>query len=165
MTYAVALRLERGLVFAADTRTNAGLDNVAQFRKLHWWNKAGDRVVVILTAGNLSITQSVISLLNEQLSQPNNETEDDAPTIYTAPNMYRVARVVGDARPAVPHQLEGPARALHAHVQRRGPARVPDLDHHLLDAPAHAEDEQYDDGERIEVIPAFQAGTITGRPS
>jgi predicted proteasome-type protease len=43
MTYAVAVRLQRGLVFAADTRTNAGIDNVSQFRKLHFWRRTGDR--------------------------------------------------------------------------------------------------------------------------
>ena len=51
MTYGVALRLDRGIVFAADTRTNAGVDNISQFRKLHFWRKPGDRVVVLLTAG------------------------------------------------------------------------------------------------------------------
>ena len=67
MTYCVALRLNRGLVFAADTRTSAGNDNVATFRKLYYWRKPGERVIVLCSAGNLAITQSVISLLNEQL--------------------------------------------------------------------------------------------------
>ena len=67
MTYCVALRLNRGLVFAADTRTSAGNDNVAMFRKLHYWRKTGERVIVLTSAGNLAVTQSVISLLNEQL--------------------------------------------------------------------------------------------------
>lgn len=93
MTYAVALRLERGLVFAADTRTNAGIDNIAQYRKLHFWRKTGDRVIVLLTAGNLAITQAVVSLINEQL-----EAEDtEKPTIFNATNMFRAARVVGEA--------------------------------------------------------------------
>jgi len=65
MTYCVALRLNRGLVFAADTRTSAGNDNVAVFRKLYYWRKPGERVIVLCSAGNLAITQSVISLLNE----------------------------------------------------------------------------------------------------
>lgn len=95
MTYAVAMRLERGLVFAADTRTNAGVDNIAQYRKLHYWKKPGERVIVLLTAGNLAITQSVISVLNEQLAAG----VDDAAlaTLFTVPNMYRAARLVGDA--------------------------------------------------------------------
>ena len=70
MTYCVAMRLNRGLVFAADTRTNAGVDNIAQYRKLHYWRKPGERVLVLLTAGNLAVTQSVVSVLNEQLVEP-----------------------------------------------------------------------------------------------
>ena len=93
MTYAVALRLERGLVFAADTRTNAGIDNIAQFRKLHFWRKTGDRVIVVLTAGNLAITQAVVSLINEQLESD----DDEKQTIFNATNMFRVARSLGDA--------------------------------------------------------------------
>ena len=95
MTYAVALRLERGLVFAADTRTNAGVDNIAQYRKLQLWRRPGDRVLVLLSAGNLAITQSIVSLLNEPLAA--DPDDDDVSTILNAPNMYRAARVVGDA--------------------------------------------------------------------
>ena len=106
MTYCVAMRLNRGLVFAADTRTNAGIDNIAQFRKIHFWCVPGDRVIVLLAAGNLSLTQSVISLLNEQLT----DAEPDAMTILTVPSMYRAARVVGDAVREVRSLLDGPAR-------------------------------------------------------
>ena len=67
MAYCVALRLNRGLVFAADTRTSAGNGNVAVFRKLHYWRKPGERVIVLASAGNLAVTQSVTSILNEQL--------------------------------------------------------------------------------------------------
>ncbi len=94
MTYAVAFRLECGLVFAADTRTNAGVDNIAQYKKLQLWRQPGDRVFVLLSAGNLAATQAVVSLLNEHLAA---EPEDDFATLYNAPNMYRAARVVGDA--------------------------------------------------------------------
>jgi putative proteasome-type protease len=93
MTYAVAVRLERGIVFAADTRTNAGVDNVSQFRKLHFWRRIGDRVIVLLSSGNLSVTQSVISLLNEQIAADDPET----PSVMNAATMYRAARIVGDA--------------------------------------------------------------------
>ena len=93
MTYAVALRLEQGLVFAADTRTNAGVDNIAQYRKLQLWRRPGDRVIVLLSAGNLAISQSVVSLLNEPLADP----EAATPNLFNAANMYRAARVVGDA--------------------------------------------------------------------
>ena len=92
MTYCVALRLNRGLVFAADTRTNAGVDNVAQFRKLHYWRQPGKRVIVLLSAGNLASTQSVVSTLNEQMANP--EAHE---TLMTVPSMYRAARLVGEA--------------------------------------------------------------------
>ena len=106
MTYCVALRLERGLVFAADTRTNAGVDNIAQYRKLQTWRQPGDRVLVLLTSGNLALTQAVVSLLNEQISLAT--LEHDATHLLNAPNMYRAARVVGDAvREA--RRVDGPA--------------------------------------------------------
>ena len=94
MTYCVALRLDRGLVFAADTRTSAGTANVAQYRKLHYWRKAGDRVIVLASAGNLSVTQSVVSLLNEQLIQ---EPAEGHASLFTVASLYRAARLVGDA--------------------------------------------------------------------
>jgi putative proteasome-type protease len=93
MTYCVALRLDRGLVFAADTRTNAGVDNVAQYRKLNFWRVPGQRVIVLLSAGNLAVTQSVVSILNEQLGSG----EPDTTTLFSVSSMYRAARLVGDA--------------------------------------------------------------------
>ncbi|HML44578.1 MAG TPA: peptidase, partial [Hyphomicrobium zavarzinii] len=90
MTYCVALRLDSGLVFAADTRTNAGVDNIAQYRKLHFLRQPGDRVLVLLSAGNLAVTQSVVSNLNEQLAS----TDNSGPTLFTVPSMYRAARLV-----------------------------------------------------------------------
>ena len=105
MTYAVAIRLDRGIVFAADTRTNAGIDNVSQFRKLHYWRRTGDRVLVALTAGNLAITQSVLSLLTERLDEP---PTDGTHTIMTVPSMFRAARLFGDAMREV-RALDGPA--------------------------------------------------------
>src|SRR5262249_31755827 len=93
MTYCVAIRLNRGMVFAADTRTSAGNDNVAVFRKLHYWRRPGDRVIVLMSAGNLAVTQSVISILNEQLvADP-----PSADSLFAVSSLYRVARLVGDA--------------------------------------------------------------------
>ena len=104
MTYGVAMRLERGLVFAADTRTNAGVDNIASYRKLNFWRQPGERVLVLLSAGNLAVTQVVVSLLNEQLTDKSTESTH----LYNVPNMYRAARVVGDAvREA--RRVDGPA--------------------------------------------------------
>jgi putative proteasome-type protease len=94
MTYCVALRLNRGLVFAADTRTSAGNDNVAVFRKLHYWRKVGERVIVLASAGNLAVTQSVVSLLNEQLVE---QLSPEAESLFTVPSLYRAARLLGDA--------------------------------------------------------------------
>lgn len=95
MTYCVALRLNRGLVFAADTRTNAGIDNVSQYRKLQVWREPGKRVLVLLTAGNLAVTQSVVSILNEQLASK--DADSTRETLFTVSSMYRAARVIGDA--------------------------------------------------------------------
>lgn len=104
MTYGVALRLDRGLVFAADTRTNAGIDNVAQYRKLHYWRQPGHRVIVLLAAGNLAVSQSVVSILNEQLASD----EHSGPSLLTVASMYRAARLVGDAVREV-RRADGPA--------------------------------------------------------
>ena len=105
MTYCVALRLNRGLVFAADTRTSAGNDNVAVFRKLHYWRRLGERVIVMMSAGNLAVTQSVISLLNEQLVA---EPVDGKETLTTVPTLYRAARLVGEAVREV-RKVDGPS--------------------------------------------------------
>jgi putative proteasome-type protease len=104
LTYGVALALEGGLVFAADTRTNAGIDNIAQYRKLQVWRKPGDRVIVLLSAGNLAVTQSVISVLNEQIETAVGE----AATLFSVPTLYRAARLVGDALREV-RRLDGAA--------------------------------------------------------
>jgi predicted proteasome-type protease len=75
------------------------------FRKLHYWRKMGERVVVLLSAGNLAVTQSVISILNEQLVE---ELSPGAESLFTAPSLYRAARLVGDAVRQV-HRVDGPA--------------------------------------------------------
>lgn len=90
MTYCVGMRLDAGLVFLADSRTNAGVDQVGTFRKLSVFEHPGDRVMVLMTAGNLSISQAVRQLLAEQLGE-------DGMSIWTAPTMYDAARLVGEA--------------------------------------------------------------------
>lgn len=92
MTYCVGMRLDRGLIFMADTRTNAGIDNVSRFRKLFTWSVPGDRVITILTAGNLATTQAVISLLDERSKIP----EERNPGLLKAPTMFQVAKLVGE---------------------------------------------------------------------
>ncbi|MCR9126197.1 MAG: proteasome-type protease [Rhodobacteraceae bacterium] len=91
MTYCVGMRLERGLVFMSDTRTNAGLDNIATARKMHTWQTPGERVITMMTAGNLATTQAVVGILDERTKAP----ADRAPSILEAPSMFQVAREVG----------------------------------------------------------------------
>lgn len=93
MTYCVALKLDAGMVFLSDTRTNAGLDNIAKFKKMFTWEVSGERCITMQTAGNLAITQAVISLLQENIDHPENGFE----TILSAPSMFRIAELVGDA--------------------------------------------------------------------
>jgi len=109
MTYCVGLKLDRGLVFASDTRTNAGLDNIATFKKLHVWHKKGERVITLLSAGNLAITQAVVSELSEQIASP----LDTRPNLMTAETMFQVARLVGDAVRNV-RERDGEALAANA---------------------------------------------------
>lgn len=93
MTYCVAIKLDSGLVFLSDTRTNAGLDNIAKFKKMFTWEVPGERAITLMTAGNLAITQAVVSLLQENIDHPENGLE----TILNCPSMFRVAELVGDA--------------------------------------------------------------------
>ncbi len=91
MTYCVGLRLNRGLVFMSDTRTNAGVDNFSMTRKMFTWEAPGERVITIMTAGNLATTQSLISLLEER----SKSAADRDPSIMREPTMFQVARLVG----------------------------------------------------------------------
>ncbi|MCU0730590.1 MAG: proteasome-type protease [Hyphomonas sp.] len=92
MTYCVGLKLNRGLVFMSDTRTNAGVDNISRFRKLFTWQVPGDRTIVMMTAGNLATTQSVVSLLEERTKAPS----ERRPSILEQPTMFQIARHVGE---------------------------------------------------------------------
>lgn len=91
MTYCLGMKLREGLVFMSDSRTNAGVDSVATFRKTFVF-EGEDRAIVILTAGNLAITQSVISLLEERLDEA-----DPNRSIMAAVSLYDVARLIGAA--------------------------------------------------------------------
>lgn len=94
MTYCVAMRLNAGLVFLSDSRTNAGMDQISTFRKMTVYEKPGERVMVLLSAGNLAITQAVKQLLsNEAIEGPDGEDV----TIWTARSMFDCARIVGSA--------------------------------------------------------------------
>jgi len=86
------MKIDRGLVFMSDTRTNAGLDNISVFSKMRSWSEPGERVIVLLSAGNLATTQAVASLLEERMKAP----ADRHPSVFDAPSMFQVARLVGD---------------------------------------------------------------------
>ena len=90
MTYCVGVKLEEGLVFASDSRTHAGVDNYAKFCKMTVFERAGDRVLVLLSAGGLAATQAVISVLRQRAN-------GDAPHIWSVASMFDVAMLVADA--------------------------------------------------------------------
>ena len=92
MTYCVGAMLDAGMVFASDTRTNAGVDHVSSYRKMHLFAAEGERVIVILCSGNLSVTQSTISLLDQNARNP-----DSSRTVMNVTSMYEVAELTGNA--------------------------------------------------------------------
>ena len=94
MTYCVGVLVEDGLVMIADTRTNAGLDNISTYRKLHMFNAPGERVMMLASAGNLSMTQSVLSMLREDVDDVEGETP---PRLEDAASMFKAAQLVGRA--------------------------------------------------------------------
>ncbi len=94
MTYCVGVLVRDGLVMIADTRTNAGIDNVAIYRKLHIFETPGQRAIALATAGNLGTAQSVLSLLNEGLEDPETGALE---TLATMPSMFKAAQFVGRA--------------------------------------------------------------------
>ncbi len=93
MTYCVGLYLKDGLVLMSDTRTNAGIDNIATFRKMHVFEAAGERAIVALTSGNLAVSQAVINMIREGVENP--ETKE-VETIFSVPTMFRAAQMVGE---------------------------------------------------------------------
>ena len=114
MTYCVGLWLKDGMVFLSDTRTNAGVDNISIFSKMHLFQIPGERFITLLTGGNLAVAQAVVNLLHEGI-----KTEERVETLYTVPTMFRAAQLVGARR----------RRPLHAGIRGRtlepGEARGP----------------------------------------
>jgi putative proteasome-type protease len=92
MTYCVGLLVDTGLVMLSDSRTNAGVDQVNTFRKMATFQRPNERVLVLMSAGNLAITQAVVNLLHETP-----ENSEEPARILRATNMFNAARVVGDA--------------------------------------------------------------------
>ena len=125
MTYCVGLLLNEGMVLLSDTRTNAGLDNIAIYRKMFVFEDPGERVIAILTAGSLSVTQTTIARLTEAVDDP--EATSDT-SIMLAPTMLKVAEMIGDTlarvRQTVDDKLaamrQGASASLIVAGQRKG---------------------------------------------
>ena len=92
MTYCVALRLDAGMIFASDSRTNAGVDHVSTFAKMRVFERKDDRVIVVLSSGNLAMTQGVVNLLDRH-----EHAAEGTRTIWNVDSMYDAAALVGDA--------------------------------------------------------------------
>ena len=93
MTYCVGLKLDAGLVMLSDTRTNAGLDNIACYRKMFFFEEPGERVIVVMTAGSLSVTQTTLARLQEAIDD---DMADETTSILLAPTLLRAATIIGD---------------------------------------------------------------------
>jgi putative proteasome-type protease len=109
MTYCVGILVDEGLVFLADSRTNAGVDQISTFRKMAMFERSGDRAMVLMTAGNLAISQALISILHERIAA---KTEKGVATLMTVDNMFEATRLVGEALREVYHR---DAQALKEH--------------------------------------------------
>src|SRR5512143_1035207 len=92
MTYCVAMSLDAGMIFASDSRTNAGVDQISRFSKMRTFVRSGERVIVTLSSGNLSITQNAINILEQRA-----RAGDNAHHLWNAQSMFDVAQLLGDA--------------------------------------------------------------------
>ena len=124
MTYCVGLLLNEGMVLLSDTRTNAGLDNISTYRKMFTFEDPGERVIVIMTAGSLSVTQTTIAQLREAIEDPEASPET---SIMLAPTLLKVAEIVGDrlakVREEIDHKLsvsQGASASMIVAGQRKG---------------------------------------------
>lgn len=124
MTYCVGLLLNDGMVLLSDTRTNAGLDNIATYRKMFIFDQSADRVITIMTAGSLSVTQTTIARLREAIDDPDATAHS---SILLAPTMLKVAHIVGDTLATVRHEIDekmsmgqGASASMIVAGQRRG---------------------------------------------
>lgn len=93
MTYCVGMKVDAGMVMLSDTRTNAGLDNISTYRKMFFFEEPGQRVITIMTAGSLSVTQTTLGRLQEAIEDPD---ATEATSIMKAGSMLQVATIIGD---------------------------------------------------------------------
>ncbi|MFM7443815.1 MAG: peptidase, partial [Tabrizicola sp.] len=126
MTYCVGLLLNEGMVLLSDTRTNAGLDNISTYRKMFTFEDPGERVIVIMTAGSLSVTQTTIAQLRYAIDDPEATPET---SIMLAPTLLKVAEIVGarlaSVRAEVDEKLsamQGASASMIVAGQRKGGA-------------------------------------------
>lgn len=110
MTYCVGLLLQDGMVLLSDTRTNAGLDNISTYRKMFVFENQGERVIAIMTAGSLSITQTTIAHLRDAIDDPD---ADGSTSILLAPTMLKVAEIVGNTLASVRSTVEEKLSAMN----------------------------------------------------
>lgn len=92
MTYCVAMSLDAGMIFASDSRTNAGVDQIARFSKMKVFAKEGERVIVTLSSGNLSITQNALNIFEQKARGGDNQEH-----LWNAQSLFDVARLLGDS--------------------------------------------------------------------
>jgi putative proteasome-type protease len=104
MTYCIGILLKTGLVMLSDSRTNAGVDNIATFRKMTVWEQPGERVIGLMSSGNLAISQAVVTYLEEGMGEGGD-------TILTVPSMFKAAQLVGQAVRAVYTEVGGTLEA------------------------------------------------------
>lgn len=144
MTYCVGILVAGGLVMIGDTRTNAGIDNIATFRKLHLFETPGERVIGVATSGNLSISQSVLSLVNEGILNPETGLVE---TLYNVPTMLAAAHLIGRAMRKI-YEIDGAAleeHGLHFDMKVLLGGQIGDQDLHLFHL--------YSEGNSIEATP------------
>ncbi len=103
MTYCLAMALNDGLVLASDSRTNAGVDHISTYRKMRIWRREGERVLVLLSAGNLALTQAVIGALDNDVQDRDPDT-----SLMIVESAGKAARLVGDAVRRI-HRRDGAA--------------------------------------------------------
>ena len=127
MTYCVGLLLKDGMVMLSDTRTNAGLDNISTYRKMFHFEEPGERVITIMTAGSLSVTQTTIARLREAVEEAEASPES---SVMLAPTMLKVAEIIGATLAAVRAEVDeklsamnqGASASMIVAAQRRGGA-------------------------------------------
>ena len=108
MSYCVGLRLEKGLVFMADTLTNAGVDNISHYQKVFTWSKKDKAQVFLLTAGNLATSQAVVNILDGNGNTSNRDAaENPAQDILALPNMFQIAKLVAETLRSVIGDMQG----------------------------------------------------------